>query len=65
MCSSDLTMTVLKGDLELLKGDRAVIFSAGGGGYGEPFQRDRALIDRDLNEGYVSAQEVRDQYEKL
>jgi len=58
------SVTVLKGDLEMVIGDRAVIFSAGGGGYGDPFLRDRALIDRDLIEGYISADEAELKYKK-
>jgi N-methylhydantoinase B len=58
------SVTVLKGELELVKGDRAVIFSAGGGGYGDPYQRSQTQIDHDLREGYVSVQEVKEKYKK-
>ena len=30
--------------------------SAGGGGYGDPLERDRTLIERDLRDGYVSVE---------
>ena len=36
-------------------GERFLLQSAGGGGYGDPHQRDRAALARDIAEGYVSA----------
>jgi N-methylhydantoinase B len=36
-------------------GERFLVQSAGGGGYGDPLARDRAAIDRDIAEGYISA----------
>jgi N-methylhydantoinase B len=35
----------------------------GGGGYGDPRKRDRALIDRDLRNGYVTAEAVARDYD--
>jgi N-methylhydantoinase B len=43
------------GRYEMKAGERFLVQSAGGGGYGVPHLRDRAAIDRDLAEGYVSA----------
>ena len=43
------------GRYEMKAGERLLVQSAGGGGYGDPHLRDRAAIDRDLVEGYVSA----------
>ena len=33
-----------------------------GGGYGDPKQRDHAMIEEDLREGYVSAEAARREY---
>ena len=35
-------------------GDRIRLTAPGGGGYGDPHERDRAMIEEDLREGYVS-----------
>jgi N-methylhydantoinase B len=43
------------GRYEMRAGERFLVQSAGGGGYGDPDARDRAAIDRDIAEGYVSA----------
>jgi N-methylhydantoinase B len=39
---------------ELKAGDRFVLQSAGGGGYGDPAKRDAAAVARDVAEGYVT-----------
>jgi N-methylhydantoinase B len=36
-------------------GERFLLQTAGGGGYGKPAERDRAAVDRDIAEGYVTA----------
>ena len=36
--------------------------SAGGGGYGDPGTRDRALVERDREYGYISAEAARETY---
>ena len=40
----------------MLRGDvlRAVGAGAGGGGWGDPTERDPELVERDLTEGYVT-----------
>ncbi|MBI4183670.1 MAG: hydantoinase B/oxoprolinase family protein, partial [Proteobacteria bacterium] len=43
-------------------GDRLVCRSAGGGGYGDPKARDRALVRRDLDYGYITAEGARRDY---
>jgi N-methylhydantoinase B len=43
------------GRYEMRPGDRFLLQSAGGGGYGDPTKRDRAAIARDIAEGYVTA----------
>ena len=42
------------GRYEMKAGERFLLQSAGGGGYGDPQARDRAAIDHDIEEGYVS-----------
>jgi N-methylhydantoinase B len=43
------------GRYELVAGQRFLLQSAGGGGYGDPARRDPAALARDIAEGYVSA----------
>jgi N-methylhydantoinase B len=45
---------VMKGAVPLQPGDRIHMFSAGGGGYGNPLQRDPARVAQDVRLGYVS-----------
>jgi N-methylhydantoinase B len=51
-----------KGNVVLLKGDRLIIETAGGGGYGDPRKRDRAVIEREIAEGLLTADEAADVY---
>ena len=41
-------------NVRITKGDRLRLVSPGGGGYGEPKDRQRELIVSDINQGYVS-----------
>jgi N-methylhydantoinase B len=50
------------GRYELKAGDRFLLQSAGGGGYGDPRRRDAAALVRDVAEGYVSPQGARRDY---
>jgi N-methylhydantoinase B len=43
------------GRYEMQTGERFLLQSAGGGGYGDPHRRDRASLAGDIAEGYVSA----------
>ncbi len=43
----------------LTRGDRLLSISCGGGGYGDPTQRDRDLVRRDLQEGRISTERAR------
>ena len=43
-------------------GTRAVVETAGGGGWGEPFERDPAAVQADVLEGYVSLRSAREDY---
>ena len=53
--SKDETETPASGRYELHAGERFMLQSAGGGGYGDPKKRDHAALARDIAEGYVSA----------
>jgi N-methylhydantoinase B len=46
----------------LRKGDRIVIATAGGGGYGTPVEREPALVRADLRDGKVSLEAARHFY---
>ena len=48
--------------VELGRGGRVRIFSPGGGGYGDPAERDRAALARDLRLGYATPGHVRSAY---
>ena len=39
---------------EMKAGERFLLQSAGGGGYGDPRERDRDALQRDIAEGYVT-----------
>lgn len=47
--------TLLKGETRLEAGDRVLLFTAGGGGFGDPVARDDDAITRDVTQGYVSS----------
>ena len=53
--TQDEQETPASGRYDLRAGERFLLQSAGGGGYGDPKQRDRAALKRDIAEGYVSA----------
>jgi N-methylhydantoinase B len=46
----------------LANGDVLRVMSPGGGGYGNPRERDRAAVERDLGEGKISAAAAREVY---
>jgi N-methylhydantoinase B len=46
----------------LSRGDRLVVQTPGGGGFGDPRQRDRDLVRRDIEGGKISRQAARDIY---
>jgi N-methylhydantoinase B len=50
------------GRYEMKAGERFLLQTAGGGGYGDPQSRDPAAIDHDIAEGYVSADGARQDY---
>ncbi|RKX45464.1 MAG: hypothetical protein DRP64_04695 [Verrucomicrobia bacterium] len=42
--------------------ERFVIRTNGGGGYGNPLERDRDLVEHDLREGWISEDQARNTY---
>ncbi|MEX2644340.1 MAG: hydantoinase B/oxoprolinase family protein [Acetobacterales bacterium] len=58
-------ITVLGGKdrgVRLLPGDLVTCRSAGGGGFGDPRQRSRTLVERDVEYGYVSSGAAAEEY---
>ena len=52
----------LKGRSRIAAGDRIFVRYSGGGGYGDPRERDRDAVRADVEAGIVSAQAARDVY---
>ena len=48
--------------VELKQGDRVRIVTGCGGGYGDPRERERELVEADVLDGYVTAEDARDVY---
>jgi N-methylhydantoinase B len=57
-------VTPASGRYEMQVGDRFLLQSAGGGGYGDPPRRDGAALARDIADGYVSAEGAKKDYGK-
>jgi len=51
-----------KVNFPLRRGDRLIIEIAGAGGYGDPRERDRDAILRDIEFGFLTAEEAREQF---
>ena len=47
---------------QLKPGDVVIMDAAGGGGYGDPLERDPELIENDMADGYVSMESARNDY---
>jgi len=43
-------------------GDTIAFYSAGGGGYGNPFERDPLAVEKDVLYGYVSIEKAKEEY---
>lgn len=56
------TVTPASGRFEMKKGERFLLESAGGGGYGDPEKRETARLAGDRREGYVTADAARKDY---
>jgi N-methylhydantoinase B len=50
------------GRYELAAGERFLLETAGGGGFGDPRAREAAALARDIYEGYVSADAAKKEY---
>ncbi len=61
MWETDLPNAKIFG-VRLKQGDAYLMQSGGGGGFGDPYERDPALVARDVAEGYVSAAAALDLY---
>ncbi|MEM6847878.1 MAG: hydantoinase B/oxoprolinase family protein [Pseudomonadota bacterium] len=59
---SDGAAMGVKGKQFVPEAARVVMAFPGGGGYGDPAQRDPALVRRDLARGYIDAAQARDVY---
>ena len=59
---SEEDVTRQSAPLHLEEGDAVVVFTPGAGGYGEPRERDREQVVRDLREGRISAQSAVETY---
>jgi N-methylhydantoinase B/oxoprolinase/acetone carboxylase alpha subunit len=49
-------------NIVLREGDEVMLDAPGGGGFGDPLERDRDAVARDLEEGIVSAGAARELY---
>jgi N-methylhydantoinase B/oxoprolinase/acetone carboxylase alpha subunit len=44
--------------IRLHPGDQVKLVMPGGGGYGDPLRRDRSMVERDLNEGFITREQA-------
>ena len=51
---ADCSEVLIKGSASLAEGDRALLFSGGGGGHGNPVERLTDSVAEDVRKGYVS-----------
>lgn len=54
--------TVTSSSSSVKKGDRIVIRSSGGGGWGDPLKRDPARVAMDVLDGYISREKAQEEY---
>jgi N-methylhydantoinase B len=50
-------------EIEIAAGDTVTFLTAGGGGYGDPRERSREMVARDVAEGLVSPEAAAKSYE--
>ncbi len=58
------TLPVKAVGVPLASGDRFVVRTSGGGGLGDPAERDRDALDADVRSGRVSAEAARQEYQR-
>jgi N-methylhydantoinase B len=63
--AADEQETPASGRYELRAGERFLLQSAGGGGYGEPAKRDPGALQRDIAEGFISGTAAKRDYGDL
>jgi N-methylhydantoinase B len=49
-------------DIRICEGDRVTVSTPGGGGYGDPRTRERALVEEDVRRGYYTEAEAREKF---
>jgi len=49
-------------DIRIEAGDSITVMTPGGGGYGDPFARDPALVARDVRRGYYTAAQAQEMF---
>jgi N-methylhydantoinase B len=49
-------------DIRVVAGDSIAVGTPGGGGYGDPWQREAGLVARDVARGYFTADDARRDY---
>ena len=49
-------------DIYLKRGDSIRIVTSGGGGYGDPFERDLERIEKDVRQGLISREQAEQEY---
>lgn len=61
-CSSTVVSPTKFAEIPFRKGDKILIRTPGGGGYGNPADRDREQVREDLKNGYISLRTAVDSY---
>lgn len=60
--SGEIEVIPSKQVANLARGDRVIIRTPGGGGYGEPSARDKAVLQADIADGKISAEQAAEHY---
>jgi N-methylhydantoinase B len=49
-------------DIRIGPGDQVTVSTPGGGGYGDPFEREVELVARDVRRGYYTREQARERF---